>query len=205
MMTFANGIVSDTAYEPLLYLSLFFTTFLHEGTAIATGAFLVVREQSSPVLTAAFLVAGIVTGDLSIYGLGALARRSNSLQRRLGVAANMETPAWLSSHLLPTVATCRVVPGMLWPAFLSYGWCGVPLRRFAATTILVTGLYVPLVLTLFVQCGKYFVPYVPHAPWLVFGIVVTAVTVFAARYAWQRLHGTTGDGLLPPACPLPAA
>jgi membrane protein DedA with SNARE-associated domain len=205
VMTFENIIGSDTAYQPLLYVSLFFTTFLHEGTAIATGALFVVQEHASPILTTLFLVAGIVTGDLSIYGLGALARRSDWLQRRLGFAANRDTPAWLSSHLLPTVATCRVVPGMLWPAFLSYGWCGVPLRRFAATTIIVTGLYVPLVLTLFVQFGKYLVPYVPHAPWLVFGIVVTAATAFAARYAWQRLRGATGDGLLPPACPLPAA
>lgn len=204
-MTFVDLSVTDTAYEPLLYVSLFFTTFLHEGTAIATGAFFVVQEQSSPILTAAFLIAGIVTGDLSIYGLGALARRSDWLQRRLGFAANTEAPAWVGAHLLPTVATCRIVPGMLWPAFLSYGWCGVPLRRFAATTVLVTGLYVPLVLTLFVQFGKQLVPYVPHAPWLILGVVVTAVTVFAARYAWQHLRGPAGDGLLPPACPLPAA
>ncbi len=204
-MTFVDLSVSDTAYEPLLYVSLFFTTFLHEGTAIATGALFVVQEQSSPILTAAFLIAGIVTGDLSIYGLGALARRSVWLQRRLGFAANMDTPAWVGAHLLPTVATCRVVPGMLWPAFLSYGWCGVPLRRFAATSVLVAALYVPLVLTIFVQFGKYLVPYVPHAPWLVLGIAITAVTVFAARYAWQHLGGRSGDGLLPSACPLPAA
>ena len=204
-MTFANTIVSHTAYEPLLYLSLFFTTFLHEGTAIATGALLVVQDHSSPILTALFLIAGIVTGDLSIYGLGVLARRSDWLQRRLGFAATVDAPAWLGAHLLPTVATCRVVPGMLWPAFLSYGWCGVPLRRFAATTVLVTGLYVPLVLTIFVQFGKYLVPYVPHAPWLVLGIVITAVTVFAARFAWQHLRGASSDGLLPPACPLPSA
>ncbi len=204
-MTFADTIVSHTAYEPLLYVSLFFTTFVHEGTAIATGALLVVQDHSSPILTAIFLIAGIVTGDLSIYGLGVLARRSDWLQRRLGFTATVDAPAWLGAHLLPTVATCRVVPGMLWPAFLSYGWCGVPLRRFAATTVLVTGLYVPLVLTIFVQFGKYLVPYVPHAPWLVLGIVITAVTVFAARFAWQHLRGASSDGLLPPACPLPSA
>ena len=204
-MTFVNLSVSDTAYEPLLYVSLFFTTFLHEGTAIATGALFVIQEQSSPFLTAAFLIAGIVTGDVSIYGLGALARRSDWLQRRLGFAANTEAPVWLSANLLPTVATCRVVPGMLWPAFLSYGWCGVPLRRFAATSMLVSALYVTLVLTLFVQFGKYLVPYVSHAPWLVLAVAVTAVTVFAARYAWQRGRGTADEGLLPNACPLPAA
>lgn len=206
MSTLADLTVSATAYEPVLYLSLFFTTFLHEGTAIATGALFVVQDQSSPLLTAIFLFAGIVTGDVLIYCAGMLARRSDWLQNRLGFAARMNTaPAWLGASLLPAVATCRVVPGMLWPTFLSYGWCGVPLRRVAAATMLVTGLYVPLVLTLFVQFGKSIVPYASHAPWLVLGIVAIAVTLLAVRFAWRHVRWPSGDGLLPPACPVPAA
>ena len=205
MSTFADIGVSAGAYEPLLYVSLFFTTFLHEGTAIATGALFVVKEQSSPILIALCLFAGIVTGDLSIYGLGMLARRNAWLRNRLGFAARMNTPAWLGSNLLQTVATCRVVPGMMWPTFLSYGWFGVPLRTFAATTMLVTALYVSLVLTLFVQFGKSIIPYVSHAPWLVLGIVAIAVTLLAVRFVWRHVRWPSADGLLPPACPVPAA
>jgi membrane protein DedA with SNARE-associated domain len=195
----------EAAYEPLLYLSLFLTTFLHEGTAIATGAMLLVQQQSSPILTAACLAGGIVTGDLGIYGLGALARRSEWLQRRLGVAKRLQQQSWFGNRLIPTVAMCRVVPGVLFPTFLSYGWCGVPFRRFAATTVLVTGIYVPLLLTLFVQFGKQMAPLVQHVPWILLGAAVIAVTAFAARHVWTRHRERALDGQsLGQMCPLPA-
>ncbi len=206
-MTFADiGISPDAAYGPLLYVSLYFTTFVHEGTAIATGAIFVLQQQSTPTLTAACLVAGIVSGDLGIYGLGALARRSAWLQRRLGVAGRVKSQHWFSHHVIPTVAMCRVVPGVLFPTFLSYGWCGVPFRKFAATTLIVTGLYVPLLLTLFVQFGKQIAPLIQHGPWLVAGALVMAATVFVSRYLWTRYRDREPAGLpVAELCPQPAA
>jgi membrane protein DedA with SNARE-associated domain len=205
-MSFAAIPVSpDAAYEPLVYLSLFLTTFLHEGTAIASGAMFIIQQNASPILAAACLAGGIITGDLGIYGLGALARRSTWLQRRLGVATRLKSQTWFGNHMLPTVAMCRVVPGILFPTFLSYGWCGVPFRRFAASTILVTGLYVPLLLTLFVLFGKQIAPLFQHGPWLVVGAVVIAATAFAARYVWTLYRENAPGVSLALTRPLPAA
>jgi membrane protein DedA with SNARE-associated domain len=203
-MTFADtAVLPDAAFEPLLYLSLFLTTFLHEGTAIASGAILVVQQQSSPVLTALCLIGGIVTGDLGIYGLGALARRSEWLQRRLSIANRLQSQPWFGNNVISTIAVCRLVPGILFPTVLSYGWCGVPFRRVAASTMIVTAVYVPLLLTLFVQFGKQIMPLVQHGPWLIVGAVVIAATALTARYAWTRYRGMAGEPL-PETCPLPA-
>jgi membrane protein DedA with SNARE-associated domain len=179
-----HGVLPEAAYAPLIYLSLFVTTFLHEGAAIAAAAVLLVQEQASPLLACAVLVAGIIAGDVAIYGLGALARRSAWLRRRLRV--ERAAPPWFDRNLLPIVAVCRVVPGVLFPTFLSYGWCGVPLRRFAFATTAVTALYVPVALFALVQFGLGLRALVQHWPWLALIVVVTASTAFAARRVWSR-------------------
>jgi membrane protein DedA with SNARE-associated domain len=203
VITFAAiAVLPDDAFQPLMYVSLFLGTFLHEGTAIACGAILVVQQQSSPVLTALCLIGGIVTGDLAIYGLGALARRSKRLQRRLSIADRLNAQRWFGNSVISTIAICRVVPGILFPTLLSYGWCGVPLRRIAASTMIVTALYVPLSLTLFVQFGKQIAPLVQHGPWLIVGAMLIAAVGLTARYARTRLREREP---LPELCPLPAA
>ena len=184
-MSFAAHIVStDAAYGPLLYISLFCGTFVHEGTAIGTGAAFLVGQHASAVWTWAALAGGIITGDIGVYGLGALARRNKWLQRCLGMTAALD--AQPSHRLIPIIAMCRVVPGVLFPTFLSYGWRGVPLRRFALATIAVTLLYVPLVLTLFVQFGLQMGKVVHHWPTLPFIGIAFAAAVLAGRWLWAR-------------------
>jgi membrane protein DedA with SNARE-associated domain len=186
-MSFAADIVSSKAvYGPLLYLSLYVGTFLHEGTAIAFGAACLVAQRSSVVLTATVLIAGIITGDLGIYGLGALARRSKWLQRRLGVGTRDGIQPKTRHGLLPVVAMCRVVPGMLFPTFLSYGWRGVPFGHFAMASTVVTLLYVPVLLTLFVQFGLQIAQWVQHSPMVSLIAPAIGVTVFGSW--WLIAH-----------------
>lgn len=186
-MSIAEHIITpDTVYGPVVYLSLYFGTFLHEGSAIAAGAAFLVAQHSSVLLTAIVLIAGIVTCDLGVYGLGALARRSKWLQHRLGVSTLEDVPPRSGNRLIPIVAMCRVVPGMLFPTFLSYGWRGVPFGHFAIATIVVTLLYVPVLLTLFVQFGFQIAQMVQHSPALSLIAPAIAVTVLALRWLWAR-------------------
>jgi len=179
-------ITSDTADGSLLYLSLFCGTFLHEGATIAAGAALLVAQQSSMLLTATALVTGIVTGDLGVHGLGALARRSKWLHRRLDVSAPGGEQPLLGNRLIPIVAMCRVVPGMLFPTFLSYGWRGVPFRRFAMTTIAVTLLYVPALLTLFAQLGLQMAQMFQHWPPVSLIALPIVATASGGGWLWAR-------------------
>lgn len=186
-MTLAADIVtSDTVYGPLLYVSLYLGTFLHEGAAIAAGAACLLSDQSTALWTATVLIAGIVTCDLGVYGLGALARRSLWLQRLLGVSTRDDVQTWSGNHLLPIVAMCRVVPGLLFPTFLSYGWRGVPFRRFAMTTIAVNVIYVPLLLALFVQFGFQIAQLIQHWPTVSLIAPTTAGTVLVSRWLLAR-------------------
>lgn len=201
-MSLAEHIVTvDTVYGPLLYGALFFGTFLHEGTAIATGAAFLVSQHTSAFLTAAALVAGIVTGDLGVYGLGVLARQNGWLQRRLKVASPRDARSSVGHRLIPVIAMCRVVPGLLFPTFAYFGWSGVPFRRFAATTIAVTMIYVPLLLTLFTQFGLQLPTLIRHWPELVAAAVVVLAVAYVGRRLWldrlDRKRSAAAAALIP--------
>lgn len=193
----------DAPFDAVVYVSLFLGTFLHEGTAIASGALLLATNQSSPVLTAFALTLGIICGDLSVYGLGRLARRSEWLQRKLAIGDRLNGEPWFGNRLIPAVAMCRVVPGVLYPTYLSFGWCGVPFRRFALTTIGVTGFYVPLLLTVFAQFGRRLPNVVEHWPLLLGTLLALAAVALTARMLWTRMRNDAGDPV-GAACPLPA-
>lgn len=195
---------ADASFDALVYVSLFLGTFLHEGTAIATGAVLLATDRSSPVLTAFALTCGIICGDLGIYGLGRLARRSRWLQQKLAIAERLQPTPWFGDRLIPAVAMCRMVPGVIFPTYLSFGWCGVPFHRFALTTIGVTGLWVPLVLTAFVQFGLQLQNLAQHWPLLLGTVLLIAATVLAVRHVWTRLRAATPESV-GAACPVPAA
>jgi membrane protein DedA with SNARE-associated domain len=186
-MSFAADIVTSKAiYGPLLYLSLYVGTFLHEGTAIAAGAAFLVAQRSSMLLTVTVLIAGIISGDLGVYGLGALARRSKWLQRRLGVGTQDDTQPRTGHRLIPVVAMCRVVPGMLFPTFFSYGWRGVPFGHFAMASTVVTLCYVPVLLALFVQFGLQIAQLVQHSPMVSLIAPAIAVTVCVSWWLLAR-------------------
>jgi membrane protein DedA with SNARE-associated domain len=63
-----------TLQSPLvLLLGLAALTIFHEDIAIAAGAGIVTAGSMAPVTVALALVAGIIGGDMLIYGLGRLA------------------------------------------------------------------------------------------------------------------------------------
>ncbi|MCP1610823.1 hypothetical protein J2848_002490 [Azospirillum lipoferum] len=54
----------------------------------------------------------------------------------------------LQRNLLPTLVTCRLVPGVLFPTYFACGVMRVPLLRFVAITLATAGVHVGLLLTL---------------------------------------------------------
>lgn len=54
----------------------------------------------------------------------------------------------LQKNLLPTLMTCRLVPGVLFPTYFACGAMRVPFLRFTAITLATAGVHVGLLLTL---------------------------------------------------------
>jgi hypothetical protein len=59
----------------------------------------------------------------------------------------------LKRNLFGIMALCRVVPGVVFIAFVACGWTRVPLARFTLASLVISALYLPLMLCIMVFFG----------------------------------------------------
>lgn len=133
--------------------SLLVLPFAHEDLAIVLGGYLIVNEIMPAVLVVLSLYGGIVASDFALYGLGMAARWVPWLNRYAIDARVMRVSESLKHNMFGLVALCRVVPGVVFVAFVACGWVRVPFLRFTAASLIVSALYLPLMLYLVIVFG----------------------------------------------------
>ena len=135
------------------FFSLLFLPFAHEDLAILLGGYIVVNNIMPAALVALCIYGGMVASDFALYGIGAGARRLPWLTR---LAVNDRVRGFadvLKRNLFGLVALCRVVPGVVFVAFIACGWTRVPLAQFTMASLVVSALYLPLMLCIVVFFG----------------------------------------------------
>ena len=147
-----NLTAPDQLWQAQLF-SLLMLPFAHEDLAILLGGYIVVNRIMPAGFVALCIYGGMVASDFALYGIGAGARHLPWLSR-LAVDDRVRRCADLFKHsLLGFMVLCRVVPGVVFVAFVACGWMRVPLVRFAAASLLVSALYLPLMLCIVVFFG----------------------------------------------------
>lgn len=120
----------------VIALVLALTTLLVEDLAIAAGAALAAQGLISWELALLAVGGGIAVGDLGLYALGAGARRSAWLRRRLlGDKAQWVRDQALQ-RLVSLIFVARVVPGLRLATYTSCGFLHVPLLPFISWVVL---------------------------------------------------------------------
>jgi membrane protein DedA with SNARE-associated domain len=135
------------------FLSLLFLPFAHEDLAIVLGGYIVVNDAMPLGIVVAAIYLGMVVSDFALYGIGAGARRLPRLSRWAVDDSVKNFGDALTRNLFGLVALCRVVPGLVFVAAVACGWTRVPFSRFAAASLLVSALYLPLMLYLVIVFG----------------------------------------------------
>ena len=135
------------------FFSLLFLPFAHEDLAIILGAYVVVNDVMPVGLVALCIYGGMVASDFALYGIGAGARRLPWLSRLAVDDRVRNFTDMLKRNLFEIVALCRVVPGVVFVAFVACGWRRVPLARFTVASLVVSALYLPLMLCIVVFFG----------------------------------------------------
>lgn len=133
--------------------SLLVLPFAHEDLAIILGGYLIVNKLMPPLVVALSIYGGIVASDLALYALGAGARYVPWLSRYAVDDRVRRFGDKLKHNVFGLVALCRVVPGIVFVAFVACGWARVSLWRFTAASIIVSALYLPLMLYLVIVFG----------------------------------------------------
>ena len=145
---------------------LFLMPYLHEDVAIIGAALLVAGHQLSLGWAAASLGAGMIARDLSIYGLGAAARRSPWARRLLIGPRVQQLGDWLRGNLNSVVIAGRLVPGLMYPAYIACGWFAVPFAGYAWRTMGLTAIYLPTVLGFAYFFGQAAIKHVGSWAWI---------------------------------------
>ncbi len=130
----------------LIALAIIVGTFIHEDIATVLTGMLVADGITSIGVALPALYCGIVLGDIGLYGLGRLIAL-NRISRRVADGPRfVALKAWLDERLVAGVFMVRFLPGLRMPAYTTYGFFAMPLRRFVisvifAASIWTTGLF----------------------------------------------------------------
>lgn len=133
--------------------SLLILPFAHEDLAILFGGFIVSNNLMPVGLVALSLYGGMVASDFALYGIGAAARYVPWISRYAVDDRVLRFGDTLKRNVFGLVALCRVVPGIVFIAFVACGWARVSLVRFTAASLVISALYLPLMLYLVVMFG----------------------------------------------------
>lgn len=133
--------------------SLLVLPFAHEDLAIILGGYIIVNDLMPVSLVALSIYGGIVASDFALYGIGAAARHVPWLSRYAVDERVHRFGDKLRSNVFSLVALCRVVPGIVFVAFIACGWTRVSLTRFSAASLLISAVYLPLMLYLVIAFG----------------------------------------------------
>ena len=133
--------------------SLLVLPFAHEDLAIVFGGYFIVNNLMPVGLVALSIYGGMVASDFALYGIGAAARHLPWLRRFAVDDRVRRFGETLKRNVFGLVALCRVVPGVVFVAFVACGWTRVSLARFTAASLIISALYLPLMLYLVIVFG----------------------------------------------------
>jgi len=178
--------------------SLVVLPFAHEDLAIVLGGYLIVNEVMPAALVVLSLYGGIVASDFALYGLGMAARWVPWLNRFAIDARVVRVGEGLKHNLFGLVALCRVVPGVVFVAFVACGWARVPFWRFTAASLIVSALYLPLMLYLVIAFGDALDDHAGLWAWPML-LLLLGATSFARKriFAFADAAADTADSPLP--------
>jgi len=183
--------------------SLLILPFAHEDLAIVLGGYIVVNDLMPVGLVAVSIYSGMVASDFALYGIGAAARYVPWLSRFAVDERVIRFGDTLKRNVFGLVALCRVVPGVVFVAFVACGWTRVSLARFTAASLIVSAFYLPLMLYLVIVFGDALDDHLGLWAWPMLFVAVSASSVARKRvFAFRETNDAEAkrEPMLPAAC-----
>lgn len=185
METLQSWLAALAGDHVLQLVLLFAATFVAEEAALIGGAGLAASDELPAVAAAAAVFGGIVVSDWAFYGLGQLGRRVPWFRRRLDNALLERGRRHLAGDLPLALLVARLVPGLVYPIFISCGFLGIGFRRFVVLNLLIALPYTLLLFGGTLLLGELLFAYLEDWGWLVLAAFAVAV-VLLLRWRGRR-------------------
>jgi membrane protein DedA with SNARE-associated domain len=163
-------------------------TFILEDAATVLAAMQV--EDGGVALWVALLslYAGIVLGDLGLYGLGRLSGRVAWVARQLPPRRQETIRAWIDGRIFKVVLVSRFLPGMRLPTYTTCGFVRADLRQFTLAAVIATACWTSMLFTVSLRLGQFLMDHLGVWRWAgAAGFVV--FVIIAGRAAAAGLQG----------------
>lgn len=176
----------------LLMLAILLATFILEDAATVAAALLAVEGLVPHSGALAALYAGIIIGDIGLYGLGALAARWQRARTFVTEHRMLRGRAFLEGSLFATLFSARCTPGMRTPTFTASGFLGIDFGRYVIYVVVVATVWATALYALIVLLGQ--TVWDDLGPWrwaLAAGVILGAIVLprLVARVLGERQAG----------------
>jgi membrane protein DedA with SNARE-associated domain len=182
--SFASLLADAGTSWPLQAAVIIGGTFILEDAATLLAAMQVASGALSLELALGALYAGIVLGDLGLYGLGWLSGTNNWAKRLVPANRRDLGHEWVKQRVFPIVVVSRFIPGLRLPTYTTLGFLHAPLLQFAAAAIAATVVWTSGLFFVSLRLGVLMMHYLGVWRWAglgVFLLVIIAVGRLAER------------------------
>jgi membrane protein DedA with SNARE-associated domain len=146
-------------------VSVILGTFILEDAATVAAA-MQVEDGAIPLWIALMsLYAGIVLGDLGLYGLGRLSAQVPWIARHLPPQRQETIRAWISGRIFKVVLVSRFLPGLRLPTYTTCGFVGADLRQFTLAAVVATGAWTSLLFAASLKVGHFLMDHLGAWRW----------------------------------------
>ena len=132
-----------------IVLALFIGTFVSEDLACITAGSLIAADRIDPYSAVLACLAGIVVGDLLLFGAGRLFGRqilaSRLAARFIAPAAVDRASEWLSARGTSAILISRFVSGLRLPTYFLSGLLHLDAKRFAILVTVGAAIWTPII------------------------------------------------------------
>jgi membrane protein DedA with SNARE-associated domain len=187
---FTDLLAAAAGAKPVQAAGIILSTFVLEDAATLLAAMQVASGALSLPLALASLYAGIVLGDLGLYGLGMLSATHPWAQRLVPRHRRDLGHAWVKQRIFPLVLVSRFIPGLRLPTYTTLGFLRAPLVKFTAAVVAATLLWTTGLFYISLRLGLLMMRYLGIWRWaglLIFLIVLVIVGRFATRLYHLRI------------------
>jgi membrane protein DedA with SNARE-associated domain len=140
-------------------------TFILEDAATVVAAMQVEDGALSPWLALVSLYAGIVLGDLGLYGLGRLSAHIPWIARQLPPHRQETIRAWISGRIFKVVLVSRFLPGLRLPTYTTCGFVAADLRQFTLAAIAATACWTTMLFAVSLKLGQFLMDHMGAWRW----------------------------------------
>jgi membrane protein DedA with SNARE-associated domain len=173
---------------PFQAVAIILGTFILEDAATVAAAMQVQDGGLSLWLALISLYAGIVLGDMGLYGLGRLSAHIPWVARQLPPHRQATIKAWISGRVFKVVLVSRFLPGLRLPTYTTCGFVGAGFGQFTLAAMAATACWTSLLFAVSLKLGQFLMDHLGVWRWAgAAGFVV--FIILAGRAATAGMQG----------------